>query len=199
MTDQTAHIHHDRMQEYVDGTLPPGEQRAVLAHLDDCGTCRVAVSSLSRLDSALKHLPLERADERLTRMVMSRLDTGRQSDLAYRMISHAGGLVAVLFVAGIVVAVYSLTGVFDAQTASPGENLIGTWSGTVTNFISRAAGATGSLAGRVMPAIPNTGSGMVWVFGAMVLGILGGIDLLIQRKSGQRGLFPSLGPHRTRS
>jgi hypothetical protein len=198
MINQTAHIHHDRMQEYVDGTLTPGEHRAVLAHLDDCGSCHAAVSALSRLDSALKHLPLERADERLTRTVMSRLDIGRQSDLVYRMISHAGGLVAVLFVAGIVLAVYSFTGVFDAQAASPGENLIGTWSGAVTDFISRAAGATGSLAGRYLPAIPYTGSGMVWVFGALVLGVLGGIDLLIQHKSGQRGLLPSIRPHRTR-
>lgn len=198
MINQTAHIHHDRMQEYVDGTLPPGENRAVLAHLDACGTCRATVSALSRLDSALKHLPLERADERLTRTVMNRLDIGRQSDFAYRMISHAGGLVAVLFVAGIVVAVYSFTGVFDAQAASPGESLLGTWSGAVTNFISRAVGTAGSLAGQYLPATPNTGGGMVWVFGAVVLGILGGIDLLIQRKSGERGLLPSIRPHRTR-
>jgi anti-sigma factor RsiW len=53
----TLHLEERQFNEYVDGTLAPGEEERAQAHLASCDACRAAVERLRRLRADLADLP----------------------------------------------------------------------------------------------------------------------------------------------
>jgi anti-sigma factor RsiW len=62
-----------RMQEHLDGQLPPGQAAAVDAHVETCATCRKELELLRQVDVALATLPLVPEPPGLVARVMARV------------------------------------------------------------------------------------------------------------------------------
>lgn len=62
------------LQPYVDGELAGGEEERVVAHLEDCGPCRSAVSEQMWVRATLRAVERERAPSALRAKILLRLD-----------------------------------------------------------------------------------------------------------------------------
>jgi anti-sigma factor RsiW len=62
-----------RMQEHLDGQLPPGQAAAVDAHIETCATCKRELELLRQVDAALATQPLVTEPLDLVARVMVRI------------------------------------------------------------------------------------------------------------------------------
>jgi len=62
-----------RLQEYLDGRLPPPESRNVKAHLAGCAACREDLALLRQVDGALATVPLLEESSDFTAQVMAQV------------------------------------------------------------------------------------------------------------------------------
>jgi len=81
----------DRLQEYLDGQLPPSEARAVGAHLAECVACREDLALLRQVDDALATMPLLEEPANFTAQVMAQVRTTGPSALGHRPVLSGMG------------------------------------------------------------------------------------------------------------
>jgi anti-sigma factor RsiW len=74
----------DKLQEYLDGQLPPSEARTVEAHLAECAACQGDLALLRQVDDALATLPLLEESANFTARVMARVRATGPSALGQR-------------------------------------------------------------------------------------------------------------------
>lgn len=79
----------ERLQEYLDGQLPPAETQTVEAHLAACAACREDLALLRQVDAALATLPVLEEPAAFTAQVMARVRATRVKALR-RSLTRAG-------------------------------------------------------------------------------------------------------------
>lgn len=88
----------DRLDEWLDGALPPAESAAASSHIDACGECKSEVARLKRLGSSLFKAPAPadpRSTEAFVARVMARVEADAVSPwerFAARVLAPAFGL-----------------------------------------------------------------------------------------------------------
>ena len=76
----TEHLRDDVLNDWADGTLPPGARAATERHLAECGACRDAAYELRALLGALHALPREIPPARdLLPGIVARIEDAEQS------------------------------------------------------------------------------------------------------------------------
>ena len=88
MFDAIHPLRDERLNEYLDGALPPGEAAALRAHLAGCPDCAARLAGLARVFAALSDLPDEAPSRDLSAGVLAEL---RIDAPAERLHEGAGG------------------------------------------------------------------------------------------------------------
>jgi anti-sigma factor RsiW len=85
-----------RLQDFLDGELPPGEALAVRAHLEGCPDCAAEVASFRSLITTLERAPLLAPRPELTGRILERVlpSRARRRRLVVLGWGYAGALVA---------------------------------------------------------------------------------------------------------
>jgi anti-sigma factor RsiW len=68
----STHPLGDRLQDYLDGTLPPREQQSLREHLDGCATCAAQLDGYARVFAMLANTPLLDPSPALAERVLDR-------------------------------------------------------------------------------------------------------------------------------
>jgi hypothetical protein len=86
-----------RIQDFLDGDLPPQEAVAFRAHLEACPPCAAEVASFQRLITTLEREPLEIPRPELTGRILGRVlpSRARRRRLAALGLGYAAGLAVV--------------------------------------------------------------------------------------------------------
>ena len=141
------HPPDELLQSHVDRTLDVEETATIAAHLDECQRCARRVRELALLDRVARGLPLQRADDGLTRSVMRRISLDPASGRLFRLLLYAPPVLGLCMVVSIMVGAFFMTGVLEPDDASPvtqsivdAARVFGTWADKGGNYVSEKLG-----------------------------------------------------------
>lgn len=120
----TCHKYHRWMHEYLDGELPPENQRRLFAHLEECPECQKELRDLQKTILLLKgHAHVEAPDD-FTMRVMSNLPKENKKDLLKRwMKRHPLFVAASLFIVLMASSLFSVWNQGSGQMTVSAPNI----------------------------------------------------------------------------
>lgn len=182
MNNQTGHLATDRLQAYVDSSVPEPERRDIEKHLGVCETCMGMVKSMRYLDNSLRTLPFERVRSGFTMEVMDRLGVVRSSPWIFRVLEKSVYVFGLLIVLGIMLAVFIVTGVVDQGEMQQSQTAATELLSRVAEGGSSAISVTSNWLSSFMPFIFGKGSLPTAIFAVAVLALLAVADRVLARK-----------------
>lgn len=182
MKTTALHCTSERLNLLLDAKLAPGEEKEMRDHLSTCRQCRRAFENLSRVDVALRDLPLITTGAGFTRSVMDRILAGPKSSFAFRVLERMSYVFGLTIVLGIMIAAFVLSGVFDQagieQTQGVASDVMGRAADTVANSI----GVFTAWLVQYLPFAFGKGSMGVAFFAVAVVMMLAAVDRLVGRR-----------------
>lgn len=182
----TAHYTSEQLNMFLDGRMAEGDRRRMQDHLSTCTRCRSAFDTLSRIDAALRRLPLAGVGPDFTRSVMDRVLATQRPSFAFRLLEKLPYIFGLLVVLGIMVASFVLTGVFDGSQLEQGRSVATSVAGKAGEVLTGAAGMFTAWLVRYFPFAFGKDSMGVAVFAAAVIAMLAAVDRVVTRKVMQR-------------
>jgi hypothetical protein len=110
MIREGAHPEQERLMEFIDGTLSSGEREEIAGHTKECARCARLLAELSRVDTALRHLPREAPSGNFTMNVLRRIEGGAFTDAAYRLLVRVSAGAGMVLVGATAFAILIATG-----------------------------------------------------------------------------------------
>ena len=182
MTSKSVHYTLNQFNELVDGRMGGDEAKLMRHHMSICNECHAAFTSLARIDTSLRNLPLERTSPGFTRSVMERALAAPKSPAVFRLLEklpYAFGLVIVL---GIMIASFVATGVFDTTQVDQTRSL-------ATGIVDRVGGGLVSTVNlftailvQYLPFAFGKGSMSIAFFVVLIVAMLAGVDRVVGRR-----------------
>jgi anti-sigma factor RsiW len=183
MKEPSMHCGDEQLQMLLDGRLPGREKEETLRHLQVCSRCAAVFKGMERMDRGLRQMPVSSVSREFTSKVMDEIAPSTHLSLAFRIVENMAYLFAALVVLGMIAVVFVATGVIDSGQVSEGQDLVGAYTGAVSDWlVSAIRGATMWLA----PYLPAKGGTSVMLFGIGVLGGLALLDRVLNHKFADR-------------
>ena len=187
MTNPAVHYTAEQFNLLLDGRMSGREREEVRNHLSLCKSCQSAFDDLSRIDVALRGLPVPETRADFTRSVMNLIAARRPSPVVFRILEKVPYIIGLLIVLGIMVASFEVTGVFDRSQLDRTK--------TVASGVADKAGEAlaASISGftawlvQYLPFAFGKGSMGVAFFVAAVVVMLAALDRWVGRKILQKG------------
>jgi len=116
MRQDSQHIVDEVLLEYLDGRLEDAAQTNVQLHLSECEACARRVQVFQSIETSLRNLPREHADEALTDRILEQ--TGISTQGIYRLAGVMAAVMAAVFVGGILLILFSVLGIVPTHASS---------------------------------------------------------------------------------
>lgn len=176
------HCSSDQLQGYLDRGLNGEEKSIVQDHLEVCSHCARAYESMSQIDASLRRIRRESVQPEFTHSIMSKIEILSRSPVWYNLLGNVGYFLGLLFVLGIMLVMFTITGVVSTGHVSQTESVISGILSEVRNDVSLIrVGFTNSLR-QFFPFIFAKGSLGITLFGVFLALLLGGVDRLVRRR-----------------
>ncbi len=182
MNPGEEHFKQDQLQAFMAGSLPAEEAAAVQEHLQVCENCRACARSDSRLDGALRRIPLEELDQAFTRRVLESLGLDRGVAKALRFFEILPHILGLALVLGTMLIVFTATGDIDVSGKAGDDRIAGEAIGRIAPFMTEVVHGGWRLVSAVLPT--SVGSTTLSIVATMmgVIGLLAILDRGIGRR-----------------
>jgi anti-sigma factor RsiW len=164
------------MQDFLAGRLRTEDAALVEAHLSSCHACASLVQKYQTIERSLRRLPQEHASRGFTEKVLEQ--TGLSTPRLYRFADVMAGVMAAMFVGGVLLLIFGLLGIIPITSPTDGASAAATaWN----SFRTRAD--------EVVRAIPSSlgfgpvraSSVILTVVSIAVIAVLLGLDHIVER------------------
>ncbi len=176
MIDRTGHLDGETMQDFLAGRLENEDAARVEAHLNSCNACSGLVRNYRTIERSLRRLPQEHARKGFTEKVLER--TGLSTPRLYRFADAMAGVMAALFVGGVLLLVFGFLGIIPITSSGDGVSAAATaWN----TFSTRADEIIQSLPASLGIGSIRVPSIILVVVSIAVIAILLGLDHMVER------------------
>ncbi|HTY01517.1 MAG TPA: zf-HC2 domain-containing protein [Bacteroidota bacterium] len=176
MNGTHEHLTAGTIQDFLAGRLGEGEEAAVRNHLAICGRCSGRVGNYRLIETSLRKLPIERADDVLIEHILVRTGVSRRTD--YRFADVMAGVMAAVFVGGILLVVFGSLGIIPIKTAIGGTAEVSAW---MTNASQEVGRILDGFSAKVGVGPVSVSSLTLASLSLGVIGVLLGLDHVIER------------------
>ena len=186
MKDPVAgHLSNAALLSYLDSTLSGAEAAAVRTHLSSCGQCTRALASLKDIDALARSVPSEKASSDLVRSILVRVGVSPRQSLFVRAVAVLPYVFAMLFVGGILLAIFAWTGALSTPALSGANGTAADASIAVASAMTQATRSFAGLVSRLLPAVSVSGLRLGIGLGLVLMGIAV-VDRLLMWRTVQR-------------
>ena len=182
----TAHYTLEQFNIFLDGRMAEGDRQGMQEHLAVCTRCRSALDNLTRIDAALRGLPVAQVRPDFTRSVMDRILATQRPSFVFRMLEKLPYVFGLLVVLGVMVASFVLTGVFDGSQLDQGGSVATGLAGKAGEVLTGVTGMFTVWLVRYLPFAFGKDSMGVAVFAVAVIVMLAAVDRAVAKKVMQR-------------
>ncbi len=176
MNEQHGHLTAAGMQDFLAGCLEGAHLEAARRHLAECRRCSRRLQTYAAIDHALRTMPLERADGAFTERVLERAGVAPRK--AYRFADVMAGMMAAVFVGGVLLVVFGMMGIIPVKTAIGDSSAAASWWNDLSRYLS---GLLGTLSVRVEIPSVSISSVMLGALSLAVIVVLLGLDHIVER------------------
>ena len=181
---KSEHCSSGELQGYLDRELSADATQRVEEHLEVCLQCRNVFKVLSRIDSALVHLPLESVGSEFTRSLVNHLSLSPKTPFAFRIFEIIPYVFALLTVVAITLCAFMITDVLDEGMVSASQIAAG-------ELLAEVGSATASIGEDFtrwlkdyVPFAFGKGSLGITIVVSLVLALLAVVDRIYTRRVG---------------
>ena len=182
MNTRALHCTSEQLNLLLDAGLAPAEEKDIRDHLSICSQCSRAFESLSRVDSALRDLPLITTGVGFTRSVMDRILAGPKSSFAFRVLERMSYVFGLMIVLGIMIAAFVLSGAFDQAEIEQTQGVASEVMGKAADTVANSIGVFTAWLVRYLPFAFGKGSMGVAFFAVAIVMMLAAVDRFVGRK-----------------
>jgi predicted anti-sigma-YlaC factor YlaD len=149
MSTVTPHLANEVVRDFLEGEMDEERSREVRQHLHSCEPCAQRVEAIRRIGDALRDLPREKADQRLTERILEQ--TGISTHRVYRLAGVMAGMMAAVFVGGVLLVIFTVLGVVPLHASADQLSFLDApWKGMSGLIESSAGGLKQLLGGKVI-------------------------------------------------
>lgn len=176
MIDQTGHLDGESMQDFLAGRLDREDAARVEAHLSSCHACSSLAQNYRTIERSIRRLPQKHAKRGFTEKVLER--TGLSTPRLYRFADVMAGVMAALFVGGVLLLVFGVLGIIPITSSAGGVSAAATaWNSVSTRAdeIIRSLPASLGIGSVGVPSV------ILAVVSIAVIAVLLGLDHMVER------------------
>jgi len=185
MKGHEMHYSTEQFNLLLDGRLDEAEAETMRNHLAHCVACHSALSSLERLDLAVRNIPVLEVHERFTSSVMEGILRRSVSPLAFRVFEKLSYVFGLLIVLGIMITSFIVTGVVETRHVDQTKDVAAQLAGQVGHGLSVSLNGFTAWLIQYLPFAFGKGSISVAFFAVAVLLMLAVVDRVIGRRMGK--------------
>jgi len=177
-----GHCSPSEIQDYVTGVLSPADRHRCEEHFARCRSCRSTLHAVTRIDLALRSIPVERVSPNFTQNVMNRISRELNAPLAFKVLEKLAHLFALFIVLAMLLTIVVVTGVVDVQQIGEGQSVVEQFLSGQASAVSGAIAGFSSWLAEYAPFA--FGSGSLGITGAIltVVTLLALLDRFLSRR-----------------
>ena len=176
------HISSEQMQLLVDGLLPSTDATYVLDHLHTCTRCGRTYDKLAKVDKVLRNVPLERVRADFTRTVLGKLNIVPKTPFLFRIAENLAYVFTLMIVLGIMLTVFTITGVVNTQKIDQTQSAIANISEGMSTAMNSFFGGFSNALQSYLPFVFGSGSLKIALMGTMIVGMLALADKFVRKR-----------------
>ncbi|MBX2992493.1 MAG: zf-HC2 domain-containing protein [Bacteroidetes bacterium] len=176
------HLTNEHMQLLVDGNLPTEEAGDVQRHLNTCTHCAMSYRGLVGVHDALMNMPTEHVGSDFTQRILGRLGVVPRTPFLFRLAENLAYVFALMIVLGIMLSVFTVTGVLNTQQLEKSQSAIGEVSGKIATSMNSFLNEFTVALQSYLPFVFGSGSLKIALMGTIIVGMLALADRLVRRR-----------------
>ncbi len=166
----------------VDGLLPSSEAGSVQRHLNTCTRCTIGYKRLVGVHDALKNMPAEHVRSDFTQAILGKLGIVPKTPFLFRLAENLAYAFALMIVLGIMLSVFTITGVLNTQQLQQTQSAIGEVSGKIGSSMNSFLNVLTAALQSYLPFVFGSGSLKIALMGTVIVGMLALADRMVRRR-----------------